>query len=483
MTVLPPARPAPLESAAEAHEKRTVAASSVGAAVFLTTIKVVVGMLSGSLGILSEAAHSALDLVAAAVTLFAVRASARPADREHPYGHGKVENLSALFEAALLLMTCTWIIVEAVERLFFKSVNVEATVWGFIIMAVSIAVDVSRSRALARVARKHHSQALEADALHFSTDVWSSSVVIVGLIGVVLARRPGLEWLAKADAVAALGVAAIVVWVTVQLGRRTIGDLLDATPPDLRDDLARAVHVPGVVDVVRVRVRRSGPEAFADVTLTVEGGTAIARAHEITDAAEAALRGLLPGADVVVHVEPAGGPAAGGAEDHAATVRAVAAELGFAVHDVHLHEVMNTSSLELHLEVDPTLSVEAAHRQATQLEGALRRALPGLGPIVTHIEPRGDTVRADRVALADEGHVLAVLRELTRDASLHCHPHDVAVRRSAGELTVSFHCALDPGTAITAAHELTERVERALRARLPDVGRVVIHVEPLVKKQ
>ncbi len=481
MTPLPEPTP---DARHAAHEKRVVAASSVAAAVFLTAIKVVVGVLSGSLGILSEAAHSALDLVAAAVTLFAVRASARPADREHTYGHGKVENLSALLEAALLLMTCTWIIVEAVERLFFKTVHVEATVWAFAIMAVSIVVDLSRSRALARVARKYHSQALEADALHFSTDVWSSSVVILGLAGVVLAKRPGLEWLVKADAVAALGVAAIVVWVTVQLGRRTIGDLLDAIPPALRDDLARAVRVPGVVDVVRVRVRRSGPEAFADVTLTVEGGTAIGRAHEITDAAEAALHRLLPGADVVVHVEPAGvsAGAAAGPVDQAAAVRAVAAGLGFAVHDVRLHDVLNTRSLELHLEVDPSLSVAGAHRQATQLEAALRRAIPALGPIVTHIEPRGDAARAGRAAPEDEGQVLAVLRELTSDASLHCHPHDVAVRRSEGELAVSFHCAVDAGTGITAAHELTERVERELRARLPHVGRVVIHVEPLVDR-
>ncbi len=482
MTQAPPARAGTLENPQDAREKRVVAASSVVAAVFLTTIKVVVGVASGSLGILSEAAHSALDLVAAAVTLVAVRASAKPADREHTYGHGKVENLSALFETALLFATCTWIIVEAVERLFLKNVHVEASAWAFAIMAISIAVDVSRSRALARVARKYHSQALEADALHFSTDVWSSSVVILGLVGVVAARRPGLEWLAKADAVAALGVAAIVVWITVQLGRKTVADLLDAIPPGLRDDLARAVRVPGVVDGGRVRVRRSGPEAFADVTLTVERGTAIDRAHEIATAAEAGLRRLLPGADVVVHAEPAGAPRPADDADPAAAVRTIAAGLGFSVHDVHVHDVLDARSLELHLEVAPALSVADAHGQATRLEGALRRALPGLGPIVTHIEPRGEAARGGFAAPEDEGQVLAVLRELTRDASLRCHPHDVAVRRTGGELAVSFHCAVEPGIPITAAHELTERVERDLRARMPSVSRVVIHVEPLVRK-
>jgi cation diffusion facilitator family transporter len=471
------------ENPESTREKRVVATTSVAAAVFLTTIKVIVGLLTGSIGILSEAAHSGLDLVAAVVTLVAVRASAKPADREHTYGHGKVENLSALFETALLFATCFWIILEAGKRLFVKNVPVEASAWAFAIMGVSILVDLSRSRALARVAKKYRSQALEADALHFSTDIWSSAVVIVGLLGVLLSKRPGLELLVKADAVAALGVAAIVVWITVKLGRKTVADLLDQIPPGLRDDLDGAVRVPGVVDVLRVRVRRSGPEAFADVALTVGSHTGIGRAHEVSSAAEAAVRRLLPGADVVVHVEPADAQVLTRDEDPAAVVRALADRLGFAVHDIHVHHVLSARSLELHLEVDRSLSVAAAHQQATMFESALRQAIPDLGQVVTHIEPQDDATRAARAAPEDEGQVLAVLRELASESGLHCHPHDVTVRRSGGDLSVSFHCAVDAGTAITAAHELTDRVERALRARLPHLGRVVIHVEPLVKKQ
>ncbi|HVN75454.1 MAG TPA: cation-efflux pump [Thermoanaerobaculaceae bacterium] len=469
------------ERPADAREKRAVAAVSVAAAVFLTSTKLLVGTVSGSLGILSEAAHSGLDLVAAVVTLLAVRASAKPADREHTYGHGKVENLSALFEAALLFATCTWIIVEAIERLFFKTVHVEASAWAFAIMAMSIAVDLWRSRALRRVAVKYDSRALEADALHFSTDIWSSAVVIVGLAGVAAARAPGLAWLADADAVAALGVAAIVVWITVQLGRKTVADLLDAIPPGLRDEIDRVVRVPGVVDVVRVRVRRSGADAFADVTLTVGPGTAIDRAHLIATSAEAAIRRLVPGADVVVHVEPADAPVPPEDELPSESVRGVAARLGFAVHDIHLHHVLDSRSLELHLEVDKSLSVAEAHQRATTLEAALRAEIAGLAQIVTHIEPQDESAGASRAAPEDEGQVLAVLRELASGAGMHCHPHDVMVRRADGGLTVSFHCALDAGTAITAAHELTERFERELRARLPHVGRVVIHVEPLAR--
>ena len=199
-------------------EKRSVALYSVLAALLLTGTKIAVGLWTGSLGIMAEALHSGLDLAAALVTLWAVRVSGRPADAEHAYGHGKIENLSALFETVLLLGTCVWIIWEAVARLFFHApVHVDANLWAFLVVILSIIVDYSRSRALMRVAKKYESQALEADALHFSTDIWSSLVVLVGLLGVLAAHELDIAWLAKADAVAALGVAAVVAWISLQL--------------------------------------------------------------------------------------------------------------------------------------------------------------------------------------------------------------------------------------------------------------------------
>ncbi len=366
----------------------------------------------------------------------------------------------------------------------FKTVAIEASAWAFAIMAVSIVVDFTRSRILSRVAKKYDSQALEADALHFSTDIYSSAVVILGLVGVFFSKRPGLEWLVKADAVAALGVAAIVVWISVQLGRKTIAVLLDEIPPELRDGLVRAVRVPGVVQVGRLRVRRSGPETFADVTLTVEPGTGLARAHAIATAAEAAARHLLPGADVVVHVEPAGADGRMESEDIPAVAHVVAARLGLDAHEIHVHHVMDARSLELHLGVDPALSLAAAHGKATAFETALRLEIPGLAQIVTHLEPRGVAPETGPARPEDEGQVLAVLHELAADTTLRCHPHNVTVHRADdGALAVSFHCALDPDTGITAAHDLTERVERELRERLPRIGRVVIHAEPLAEKK
>lgn len=293
------------------REKRWAAMSSVVAAVALTSLKIVVGLMTNSLGILSEAAHSGLDLVAAIVTLFAVRVSDKPADQEHPYGHGKVENLSALFETFLLLATCGWIIYEGIERLVRKHAAVDASFWAFAVIAFSMVIDFSRSRVLFRAARKYNSQALEADALHFSTDIWSSGVVILGLVGIRMAdvfpaHRGVLE---KADSVAALGVAAIVTFVCMRLGKRTLQGLLDAAPAGLREKIKAEVEaVPGVMDCHKVRVRTSGPYLFVDAHVLVDGEQTLNEAHALTEVIEDTIRRLAPNADVTVHPEPSPRP-------------------------------------------------------------------------------------------------------------------------------------------------------------------------------
>ena len=288
-------------------EKRHAALTSVFAAVGLTGIKVVVGVLTGSLGILAEAAHSALDLVAAVVTLLAVRVSGKPADEDHLYGHGKVENLSALFETVLLLATCAWIVYEAVQRLFFQHVTIDVSVWAFLVMVVSIVVDVSRSRLLYKTARKYGSQALEADALHFRTDIWSSTVVIFGLVCVLVAQKlPRLASLEKADSLAALIVAAIVVYISVELGIRSIKPLLDTAPAGLRVQITQAVEaMPEVIDCHQVRVRSSGAHLFVDAHVSVDGKQSLEEAHRLTEEIEEVIRRIAPGADVTVHPEPA----------------------------------------------------------------------------------------------------------------------------------------------------------------------------------
>lgn len=287
-------------------EKTSAALNSVVAACFLTTLKVVVGLMTGSLGILAEAAHSGLDFVAAIVTYIAVRASGKPADRDHPYGHGKIENFSALIETLLLFVTCGWIIWEAAHRLTAESSNVDASLWGFLVLLTSIVVDVTRSRMLYRVAAKHRSQALEADALHFSTDIWSSAVVVAGLMGVKIASwHPGLAFLQKADAVAALIVAAIVIGISSKMGMAAIHALMDGTPEGATEKIKTAVEaIEGVCDCHAIRVRHAGPHYFVDMHVSMEGDQTLNHAHTIADKVEAVVQESFPGADVTVHAEP-----------------------------------------------------------------------------------------------------------------------------------------------------------------------------------
>jgi cation diffusion facilitator family transporter len=284
-------------------DKHSAALSSVFAAVGLTAFKFVVGLWTGSLGILAEAAHSGLDLVATVMTLFAVRISGRPADAEHLYGHGKIENLSALFETGLLLVTCVWIIREALHRLASGKVDVEVNAWSFVVIVTSIVVDISRSRVLYKAAREHNSQALEADALHFRTDIWSSAVVLVGLTCLSFSGRiPALKY---ADSIAAILVAVVCLWVTFKLGLRAVQALLDAAPRGMDASVAQAAEsVAGVHNCHAVRIRTSGPQTFVDVHIEVDGSQSLAEAHTLTEAVERSIQKVVPGADVTVHPEP-----------------------------------------------------------------------------------------------------------------------------------------------------------------------------------
>lgn len=288
-------------------EKNQAAANSVLAAIGLTSLKIVVGLLTGSLGILAEAAHSALDLVAALMTWFAVRVSGKPPDHDHLYGHGKVENLSALIETLLLVITCVWVVYSAANRLIQGKTDIEVNVWSFGVMAFSMVIDFSRSRMLYKAAKKHNSQALEADALHFSTDIWSSGVVIIGLAGVKLSEiYPALGILRSSDAVSAIGVAAIVFFVCGRLGMRTVQALLDAAPKGLNDLIKKTAEaVPGILDCHNIRARYSGAQLFVDAHVLVDGEQSLNQAHVLTDEVEAAIQEIAPGADVTVHAEPA----------------------------------------------------------------------------------------------------------------------------------------------------------------------------------
>ena len=279
-------------------EKKSAALLSVVAAVFLTTFKLLVGILTGSLGILSEALHSALDMVAAIVTFFSVRVSDKPADKEHNYGHGKVENLSALIETVLLLITCAWIIYEAINRIVTGNTHIEITVWSYIVVILSIVIDVNRSRMLYKVAKKHNSQALEADALHFSTDIWSSSVVLLGLI----CANFGVYW---ADSVAALGVAIIVLTVSYRLGKRAVDVLLDKAPANTLEVVREVLKkYPDIKQYHGLKARTAGADTFIKFNIHLEPQMTLSQVHVLCDKLEMEISGLVPRSEIYIHTEP-----------------------------------------------------------------------------------------------------------------------------------------------------------------------------------
>jgi cation diffusion facilitator family transporter len=451
--------------------KEQVALTSIAASAALTIAKGIVGFATGSLAILSEAGHSLIDLGATVMTYAAVRLSGKPADEQHHYGHGKIESLSALGETALLFLLSGVVIWEAGKRLVLREAHaVNADAWAFGVIMASIAVDFFRARALSRAAHRTASHALEADALHFSSDLWASLAVLVGLGGV----RLGLGW---ADSAAALAVAAVVCVAGWRLGRRTIDTLTDVAPQGAAQAIREAARaVPGVVRVAHVRARAVGTTTFVDLAVEVSRTLPLDRVTAIKEAVAAAVRRRLPGAEPTVATEPV----ALDNETVLDRVMVIARNRGLAVHHVTVHELEDRLALSVDLEVDGKLSLRAAHAMADALERAIAAELgPGV-EIDTHIEPLqphragGRDAPSERVgALA---HALAELAQARR--ALH-GVHDVRVRETDEGEIVNFHCRVDPSLSVQAAHEEVDSLERALKQRFPSIKRVIGHVEPL----
>jgi len=455
-------------------EKRTVAGNSVLAAVLITGLKIVVGLTTGSLGILSEAAHSGLDLVAALITFFSVRVSDKPADADHQYGHGKIENFSAFIETGLLLLTCLWIVYEAIARLFFRRVEIEPSIWAFVVMFTSIAVDVWRSKALARIAEKYDSQALEADALHFSTDVWSSSVVILGLVFVLVGRMYHVDWLRDADPIAALMVAVIVVHVSWRLARRTVDALLDAAPAGVRNQIIAAVEkVDGVLEVDRARIRRAGNRYFADLAIGLARTVTFQRSGQVSDEVTAAVRRVLPDADVTVHSVPRPDRT----ENIFDRIRAVATRHNLNVHDVSVQDFGGRLHVEQHLELDEKLLLKDAHDRVTALEAEMKEEIPEISSILTHIESEPATIEEGDEIVRDatlERRLKAIAAEFPEVLDMH----EIRIKRVRGRIYVSCHCTLSDELPLSRVHDIQTDLETRFKQDTPELFRVLIHPEP-----
>ena len=452
------------------NEKEKAALGSIAASAALTLAKAVIGVLTGSLAILSEAGHSLLDLAATVLTYAAVSVSGKPADAEHQYGHGKIESVAALAETALLFLLAAGVAFESVQRLFgTQTFSVAATPAAFAVIALSILIDFFRARTLGRIAEKTASQALEADALHFSSDMWSSIAVLIGLGGVALGYP-------LADAVAALVVAVFICIAGWRLGRRTVDALTDTAPAGVSERVATiARRVPGIVSVERVRARPAGAVLFLELAIGVSRTLPLDRVTAIKERLARAIRAELPRAELTITTEPR----ALDDETVRERVMLIARNSGLAIHHVAVQALADRLSVSADLEVDGTLPIAAAHETASRLEEAIREELGPQVEVETHIEPLPAALLSGRdAAVAHVAEIGEALAGLATGLSGLSEVHDVRVRETADGEIVNFHCSVDPALSVRAVHDLVDGVERGLRRRFPTIARVIGHAEP-----
>ena len=462
----------------ESREKKRAALLSVGSALLLVSLKAFLVIRTGSLGVLSEALHSALDLIAAIITFLSIRVSDQPADERHPYGHGKFENFSAFMETALLIVTALYIIYEAFDRLFFHSVHIQPSVTAILVLLVALSIDITRARKLSRVAAKYSSEALEADALHFSTDVWSTIVVITGICLVWAGEKWNVPWLVFADALAALTVAAVILWVGSRLGRRTLDALLDAAPEGLQVQVTKAIgQMDGVLNVERVRLRRAGNRYFVDATVSVPRTASLEQVHAWSDAIERRVAEIVP-SDVVVHAEPR----APKGEPFFDSIRAVAQRSGLAIHDLFAQQNGGRLLVELHLELDPHLTLKEAHERASDLEDKIRELRQEPTEVNIHIEPLGTAISvpdSGKEDLRDLAHAIeAFLNGLPAEYHELVNSHNVIVRQVEHHILASCHCVMRSNLPVMEVHDVAGALEDRVKEKFPQISRITIHPEP-----
>jgi cation diffusion facilitator family transporter len=448
--------------------KSRVAAISIFASAGMATAKFVVGIAIGSLALVSEALHSSVDVIATVVTWMVVRVSDLPADKEHHYGHGKLESLSALGVIAMLYVLAGGILVESYSRLREGAPPPTLSAIPFIVLLLDIAVNFWRARALQRAAHETRSQALAADALHFGSDVLGSVAVIIGL------ALSGLGY-AWGDAAAAVGVAIMIAMLGLRLARSTVETLIDRAPEGASEKATAAIRaVPGVVGVERLRVRMVGSTHFIDAIVQVPRTYPIDRVEEIKRKAQAAVAKTLEDADLTFTAVPV----ARDNESVRERIMVIARNSGLAVHHVTVHDLGGKLTVSIDLEVDGGMALTAAHDIAQGLERSIRDEFGEDVEVDTHIEPlEPELPHGTDAAPARVETIRAALSRFATDGAIH-DIHSVRVRDTdAGEI-VNFHCRAAPSMSVIKVHENVDEIERALRRAFPTVKRVISHAEP-----
>jgi cation diffusion facilitator family transporter len=457
-------------------EKRRVALASMLAAAAMTLLKLAAGLVSGSLGVLSDAAHSGLDMVGSMLTFFSVRVSDKPADEDHTYGHGKFENFSSFGEVLLMAVSSGWIIWEAIERILHPTHALQNLAWPVAVVVASIGVDFWRSRRLRAVALRTGSTALATDAFHFASDIWSSMAVLAGLGASWAGARFGIAALRFADPLAAVVVSLLILRLTMRLGHEAVSVLLDEIPAETRQRLIEDVaQVPGVLSVEQARVRRAGASYFADLTLALPRRFTFEHTGELVQAATEAVHRTLPEADVVIHTVPRQARA----ESIFDRVRAVAARNNVSVHELSVQSHQGRLRVEQHLELDETLSLLAAHDFVCSLEAEILREVPEIDGVLTHIESEPATIEQPEEMVAEDRRIEEALRSTAAKLAEIVDVHEIIVGRTGEQIHLSCHCTLPDQLTMQRVHEVITALEDRFKLACPEVYRVTIHPEPV----
>jgi cation diffusion facilitator family transporter len=463
-----PYQEAPVTEHAALKEK--VALSSIAASAVLTLGKAAAGLASGSLALLSEAGHNAIDTGATVLTYFAIRQANKPADESHHYGHGKYESLSALVETGLLAGLALYVLITAIEHLREGGEPVDSSWWAFGVLLVSIAVDSGRFLTLRAVANKTGSHALAADAMHFASDLVASVLVLMGLIANAYGVKQG-------DGVAAVGVALFIAYAGFELGRKTLDTLLDRAPEGLAGRLRAEIEtVPGVVGVENIKLRPNGPKILGEIFINVARSLPLERVAEIEAAVRARLADVSPETEATV----AASPRALDDETLAERILLTAARKKLAVHHIFVHHLGDRDCIAFDLELDGSLSQGEAHVIATVLENDIRAEIGSEIEVESHIEP---LQCRQLIGHESDPATLAAIKTALRDAAA-AHDevvtdiHDVRARVTVEGLVVNFHAHVCPALSVAATHEAMDRIERALREKMPHLLHVVGHAEP-----
>lgn len=459
------------------QRKIKVALQSLYAALIITFIKILAAYFSGSLAVLSEVFNSGIDIFVCLVTIISIKYSSRPPDEDHNYGHEKVENFSALFQVFILFITSAYIIYEAINRLFGnRDVEIKVNIWIIAALLISMAIDYYRAKALKKIATETKSNALEADALHFSSDILSSSVVIIGLILVYLNISK------VADTIAALVVTVIIIYLGYKLSKKSIDGLMDRVPAGLYEKIRyETLLIKGVEDIMNCRIRSSGSKIYIDMTILISRLVPFSKAHDIMDSVEKKINELIDNADVVIHSEPV--------ETKSETIndkiRMIVNEYGLKCHDIFSHRIDNEIYSELHIEIDETNDLIRAHDIVTSIEERIKKEIDVISHLKIHIDEPSEIVFDTIDITGNSNEIIDEVKMILDENGDVISSNDIQVVSTNGKIRISMICVFNYIHSLDEVHDIVTVLESKiylnLKKNYPKLSNVIIHAEPSIK--